>query len=83
MRAAVMRNGELVVAQLPDPTPGPGTVLVKTLHCGICGSDLHMLEHGEHMVEASARTGSVFTMDLQRDVVMGHEFLRRAGGLWQ
>jgi threonine dehydrogenase-like Zn-dependent dehydrogenase len=48
--------------------------MVKTLACGICGSDLHALRHAEQFVEASRRAGSVFTMDLTRDVVMGHEF---------
>jgi len=74
MRAAVMRSRKLVVAELPAPEPGPGEVLVKTLACGICGSDLHALKHAERFVEASRRAGSVFTMDLGRDVVMGHEF---------
>jgi threonine dehydrogenase-like Zn-dependent dehydrogenase len=74
MRAAVMRNRQLVVADIPRPEPGPGEVLVKTLACGICGSDLHALRHADRFVEASRRAGSVFTMDLSRDVVMGHEF---------
>ncbi len=47
MRAAVMRDWQLRVDDLPDPTPGPGQVLAKVLACGICGSDLHLLRHGE------------------------------------
>ena len=74
MRAAVMRQGRLLVDTLPDPTPGPGEVLVKTLACGICGSDLHALKHAERMVEVARRTGNPRPMDLARDVVMGHEF---------
>jgi len=74
MRATVMRNQQLVVADLARPEPGPGEVLVKTLACGICDSDLHALRHAEQFVAASRRAGSVFTMDLTRDVVMGHEF---------
>jgi len=74
MRAAVMRGGKMLVDQVPDPEPGPGEVLVKTLSCGICGSDLHMLEHGERLVELARRSGAPFVMDLKRDVVMGHEF---------
>lgn len=69
-----MRNQELVLTDLPIPEPGPGEVLVKTLACGICGSDLHVLKHAPEFVEASRRSGSLFTMDLSRDVVMGHEF---------
>ncbi|MGC1678964.1 MAG: zinc-binding dehydrogenase [Candidatus Binataceae bacterium] len=74
MRAAVMRNKKLVVADIPVPEPGPGEVIVKTLACGICGSDLHALKHAEKMVESSKRAGAAFVMDLKRDIVMGHEF---------
>ena len=74
MRAAIMRNKRLVVDDIPLPTPGPGEVLVKTLACGICGSDLHTLKHAEKLVEGARRSGGVFVMDLQRDIVMGHEF---------
>src|SRR5215472_15227205 len=74
MRAAIMRNKRLVVDDIPVPTPGPGEVLVKTLACGICGSDLHTLKYAEKLVEGARRSGGVFVMDLQRDIVMGHEF---------
>ncbi len=74
MRAAVMRHSMLEVRDVATPTPGPGEVLVKTLACGICGSDLHALKFGQQMVDTSAETGGSFSMDLSRDVVMGHEF---------
>jgi len=71
MRAAVMRNSRIVTDDVADPVPGPGEVLVKTLACGICGSDLHALKHAKKFVEnAPAGMG----MDISRDVVMGHEF---------
>ena len=69
-----MRKRALVVADVPAPDPGPGDVLVRTLACGICGSDLHALKHAERFVETSRRGGNAFVMDLERDVVMGHEF---------
>ncbi|HEY6395533.1 MAG TPA: zinc-binding dehydrogenase [Candidatus Binataceae bacterium] len=74
MRAAVMRNKKLVVDSIPEPKAGPGEVIVKTLACGICGSDLHALKYAEKLVEGSKRSGGAFVMDLGRDVVMGHEF---------
>jgi threonine dehydrogenase-like Zn-dependent dehydrogenase len=74
MRAAVMRKQKLVVDDIPTPEPGPGEVLVKTLACGICGSDLHALKHAERLVDMSRRAGAPFVMDLDRDIVMGHEF---------
>jgi threonine dehydrogenase-like Zn-dependent dehydrogenase len=74
MRAAVMRGRKLIVAEVPVPQPGPGEVLVRTLACGICGSDLHALKHAEAFVANARRAGRAFVMDLGRDVVMGHEF---------
>ena len=73
MRAAIFRNGEIVVDRIAEPTPGPGQVLVKTLACGICGSDLHARQHAPRMVEMARKTGRT-PMDLSRDVVFGHEF---------
>ena len=74
MRAAIFRNGEIVVDQLPEPKPGPGMVLVKSLACGICGSDLHARKHAHRMVELSKYFPGRKPMDLSRDVVFGHEF---------
>jgi threonine dehydrogenase-like Zn-dependent dehydrogenase len=74
MRACTMRDHKLVVDTLPDPKPESGQVLVKTLACGICGSDLHMLKHADRMLDIGRRSGQGDGMDLARDVVMGHEF---------
>ncbi len=73
MRAAIFRGGEIVVDSLPEPVPGAGQVLVKSLACGICGSDLHARKHAHHMVRMAERVGRK-PMDLARDVVFGHEF---------
>ncbi len=55
MRAAIFRNGEIVVDRMAEPKPGPGQVLVKTLACGICGSDLHARQHAHRMVEMAKK----------------------------
>jgi len=74
MRAVVMRNKQLVVDTVPDPEPGPGEVVVRTLACGICGSDLHALKFADKMVDVARETETPFTLDPSKDVVMGHEF---------
>ena len=59
MPVAVYRgNGRVEVEQRDVPVPGPGEVLIEVGHCGICGSDLHM------MVEGWGKPG----------LVAGHEF---------
>lgn len=73
MRAVVIRNGRLTVDELPTPEPGPGQVLVRTLACGICGSDLHALGSFAKMAEAARASGGP-EVDARLDIVMGHEF---------
>ena len=82
MRAAVMRDWSLRVDDIPEPVIGGGQVLAKVLACGICGSDLHMLVHGEESRRLSAEMaegqapnpGSPIMFEPHRDTVMGHEF---------
>ena len=74
MKAALFRGGDLVVDTIPDPVPALGQVLVKTLACGICGSDLHAAKHAHRMVEVTKRIPGRKPMDLSRDIVFGHEF---------
>lgn len=44
MRAAIFNGaGRPITTEiLPDPTPGPGEVLIEVGRCGICGSDVSM-----------------------------------------
>ena len=74
MKAAIFRGGDIVVGEVPEPKPAAGQVLVKTLACGICGSDLHAAQHAHRMVDMSRRVAGRIPMDLSRDVVFGHEF---------
>jgi len=47
MPAAVYSaRGEITVEERPVPRPGPGEVLVEVGHCGICGSDIHIILEG-------------------------------------
>lgn len=75
MQAVIRRNKQLVCDEIADLTPGSGQVLVKTLACGICGSDLHALHHMEHMIDLSRRAGAPDNgFDPAADTVFGHEF---------
>ncbi len=58
---AVVWNGPdaLALAELPDPRPERGEVLLRVRDCGICGSDLHAAKFG---------------LTLQPGSVLGHEF---------
>src|SRR3954447_6394629 len=40
MRAATIRDGDVVVEEHPDPEPGPGEVLVRVRAAGINGADM-------------------------------------------
>ncbi|SDC80941.1 L-threonine 3-dehydrogenase [Actinokineospora iranica] len=49
---------------VPEPTPGPGDVLLRVLRTGICGTDLHI----DSWDEWAART-------IRVPLVLGHEFV--------
>lgn len=50
MKAAILRQSApieqrpLSVEEIPDPKPEPGFALLKVLACGICRTDLHIIE---------------------------------------
>ena len=39
----ISRPGELALVEKPELAPEPGTVVVRPVHCGICGTDLELL----------------------------------------
>ncbi|HTX96123.1 MAG TPA: zinc-binding dehydrogenase [Mycobacterium sp.] len=82
MRAGVFHNGKFAVVDVVDPRPEPGQLLVRTLACGICGTDLHFLRNAQTIVGINdelwptlgpAAVGDSH-VDLSKDVFMGHEF---------
>lgn len=78
MRAAVVRDGRMVVETRPDPAPGAGEVLVRVRRCGICGSDLHYVHHAREIIALAGSLGAP-TQDMERTLaggpVLGHEFV--------
>ena len=73
MRAVVMRQGKLSLTEAEIPKPGPGEVLVKTLACGICGSDVHCITHGAKLLENTRAIAGIDLFSLDDPVVLGHE----------
>lgn len=63
MRGCVIHGqGDLRVAELPVPEPGPGQALIAVRYGGVCGSDLHYWRHG-----------GVGDFRLREPMVLGHE----------
>lgn len=46
MRAMVLDSPgrPLWLAELPQPAPGPGQLLIKVEACGVCRTDLHLVD---------------------------------------
>jgi 2-desacetyl-2-hydroxyethyl bacteriochlorophyllide A dehydrogenase len=60
MRAAVAHGlGTLDIEVVPDPAPGPGQVVIEVESCGVCGTDVHVVD-GDYPI--------------RYPVVPGHEF---------
>ena len=71
MRAALYYDrSDVRVEEIPDPTPGPGDVVIDIAACGICGSDLHEYTDGPSAIptEPHPVTGA------SAPTPFGHEF---------
>ena len=45
MQAVVIESpGEVSVGEVPDPAPAPNQIVVAVRSCGICGTDLHLVD---------------------------------------
>jgi D-arabinose 1-dehydrogenase-like Zn-dependent alcohol dehydrogenase len=49
MQAAVLKTFKepLEIKQVEIPKPGPDDVLIKTIACGVCHTDLHFIRGGK------------------------------------
>lgn len=74
MKAVTCRAAELELTDLPAPRPAPGQVLLETLRCGICGSDLHARHHCDELAGVMTEVGYDDFMRSDQSVVFGHEF---------
>ena len=60
-------GAQLEQVELPDPEPGPGEIRVTVLACGVCRTDLHVLD-GE-------------LPEIAYPIIPGHEIVGRIDGL--
>lgn len=78
MKAAILRQGAIEVDEIGELPVLPGHVLLETIACGICGTDLHTRRYAHDFVGAARATGfRLFDFDPDADVVLGHEFSGR------
>jgi 2-desacetyl-2-hydroxyethyl bacteriochlorophyllide A dehydrogenase len=42
--AVIVEPGQIEIQTVPDPVPGPRDVVVHVAGCGICGTDLHIMD---------------------------------------
>ena len=77
MRAVVCKEADLSVAEVADPAPGKGQLLLEVLRCGICGSDLHARHQADELADVAAEVGYDEAMRPGHEVVLGHEFCGR------
>jgi 2-desacetyl-2-hydroxyethyl bacteriochlorophyllide A dehydrogenase len=77
VRAAVISAvGKVEVATVDDPTPGPRDVVVDVAACGLCGTDLHILQ-GEFAPKLPVIPGHEFAGEV---VALGSEVTELAVG---
>ncbi|MDX1497578.1 MAG: alcohol dehydrogenase catalytic domain-containing protein, partial [Salinisphaeraceae bacterium] len=74
MKSVVCQNKELSVVEREPLKPAKGQVLLEVLRCGICGSDLHMRQHCDHMQKSIRGQGYEHFPSSKDPVVFGHEF---------
>jgi 2-desacetyl-2-hydroxyethyl bacteriochlorophyllide A dehydrogenase len=64
MKAAIFQGiGQVEVVEVPEPTPGPGEVLIQVQVCGICGSDVDAFRTGTY------EPGVIIGHELAGDIV--------------
>jgi propanol-preferring alcohol dehydrogenase len=69
MQAMVLErpNAPLVMRSRPIPSPGPGEILIEIAACGVCRTDLHVVDDE--------------LPDIRRPIVPGHEIVGRVAAI--
>lgn len=65
-----LESGPIKLVEVAMPDPGPGQILIKVTSCGVCRSNLHMIE-GDWLPSCPGYT----------PIIPGHEVLGRVAGI--
>ena len=77
MRAVIIdAPGIIRVDNVPDPTPRPDEVLVRVGACGICGTDLHIIDGDSPLARYPIIPGHEFAGEV---VALGSDVAQRYG----
>ena len=77
MRAVVIdAPGRIRVDNVPDPTPRPNEVLVRVGACGICGTDLHIIDGDSPLARYPVIPGHEFAGEV---VALGYDIAQSNG----
>src|SRR5438045_9136981 len=77
MRAVVIdAPGRIRVDNVPDPTPRPNEVLVRVGACGICGTDLHIIDGDSPLARYPVIPGHEFAGEV---VAVGYDIAESSG----
>ncbi len=74
MKAAVIHQDtrSLEIKEVPEPTAQPGTLLLKTIYCSICGSDIEYLDGALH---------GLASFEGLSGVTLGHEWVAEVAAI--
>src|SRR5579859_435315 len=77
MRAVVIdAPGSIRVGSVPDPTPRPDEVVVRVAACGICGTDLHIIDGDSPLARYPIIPGHEFAGEV---VALGSNIAQKHG----
>src|SRR5213082_212646 len=77
MRAVVIDAPDRIrVDNVPDPTPRPNEVLVRVGACGICGTDLHIIDGDSPLARYPVIPGHEFAGEV---VALGYDIAQSNG----
>ena len=78
MRAAIIDTPRKIqVGNIPDPTPKPDELVIRVGACGICGTDLHVVDGDSPLVRYPIVPGHEFAGEV---VAMGRNVPQSIGG---